>query len=305
MGEVNLAADLGFAVLKNPVIPASGTFGYGEEFQPFFDLDLLGAFILKGIYLEPRPGNPPPRLYETAAGLLNSIGLAGPGAEGLKAIIKRVAQITRTPIIVNVCGGYDEEYVEVAEIFDAMDEVAMLELNISCPNVSQGGACPAQDDRHTYRLVKQVKECTRKPLIVKLTPNASDVTSIAVSAQEAGADCISLVNTFLGMAVDLKRRVPVFKNVIAGLSGPAIKPLALKLVWQVAQAVSIPVIGIGGIMSGKDVLEFILAGAAAVQTGTVNMVEPYASIRIIAEMESLMKELHINDLNEIKGALKV
>lgn len=303
--DVDLSADLGFITLKNPVIPASGCFGYGEEFQPFFDLDILGGFVLKGIYMQPRKGNPPPRLHETAAGLLNSIGLAGPGAEELKTIIKRVSAFTSTPIIVNVCGETDEEYLEVAETFDAMEEVAVLELNISCPNVQKGGKCPAQDDQHTYRLVKLIKQNTRKPLIVKLTPNTSDITSIAISAQEAGADCLSLVNTFLGMAVDLKSRAPIFKNVFAGLSGPAIKPLALKLVWEVCSSVSIPVMGIGGITTGKDVLEFMLVGASAIQTGTINMVEPCASVRIVDEIETLMKELKIENLNEIKGALKV
>lgn len=302
--DVDLSADLGFITLKNPIIPASGTFGYGEEFLPFFPLDILGAFVLKGIYLEPRKGNDPPRIHETAAGLLNSIGLAGPGAEGLKQIIKRLAAVTRTPIIVNVCGGSDKEYVEVATIFDAMEEVSILELNISCPNVKAGGICPAQDRWHTYRLVKEVKEKTRKPLMVKLSPNTTDVSTIAASAEEAGADCISLVNTFLGMAVDLKKRAPVFKNILAGLSGPAIKPLALKLVWDVAKTVSIPVVGIGGIASGKDVLEFILAGASAVQTGTVNMFDPTASIRILGEIETVMNELGIKNLKEIKGKLR-
>jgi dihydroorotate dehydrogenase (NAD+) catalytic subunit len=302
--KVDLSADLGFITLKNPIIPASGTFGYGKEFREFFPLDILGAFVLKGIYKNPRKGNPPPRIHETAAGLLNSIGLAGPGAEELKKIIKQVAATTITPIIVNVCGESDEEYLEVAKIFDALDEVSILELNISCPNVRAGGKCPAQDRQHTYRLVKQIKENTRKPLMVKLSPNTHDVPSIAAAAEEAGADCISLVNTFLGLAVDLKKRAPVFKNIFAGLSGPAIKPLALKLVWEVAKTVTIPVIGIGGITTGKDVLEFILAGASAVQTGTINMVEPCASVRIIKELEEAMNELNINHLNEIKGKLK-
>lgn len=285
------------------MIPASGTFGYGEEFQRFFPLDRLGAFVLKGIYRDPRPGNPPPRIFETASGLLNSIGLAGPGAEKLKEIIRRTAAMTQTPIIVNVCGGSDEEYLDVSEMFDAMPEVAMLELNISCPNIHAGGKCPAQDDRHTYKLVKTIKQYTHKPLIVKLTPNAKDIVSVALSAEEAGADALSLVNTFLGMAVDLGTRKPVFKNIFAGLSGPAIKPLALKLVWEVCKNVSIPVIGIGGITSGKDVLEFILVGASAVQTGTVNMVEPCASVRIIDEIETAMRDLKIRKLDEIKGAL--
>lgn len=302
---VDLSLDLGFITLKNPIIPASGTFGYGKEFQEFFPLDILGAFVLKGIYKDPRKGNKPPRIHETAAGLLNSIGLAGPGAEELKKIIKEVATITKTPIIVNVCGESDEEYLEVAMIFDAMDEVSILEINISCPNVRAGGKCPAQDSQHTFRLVKKIKQSTQKPLMVKLSPNTHDVSSVASAAEEAGADSISLVNTFLGLAVDLEKRAPVFKNIIAGLSGPAIKPLALKLVWEVAKKVTIPVIGIGGITTGKDVLEFILAGASAIQTGTINMIEPCASVRIIKELEKEMKELDIKNLNEIKGKLEI
>lgn len=301
----DLTVDLGFIKLKNPIIPASGTFGYIEEFQEFFDLDLPGAFVMKGIYKNSRKGNPPPRIYETSSGLLNSIGLAGPGAEELKKIIKRVSKSTDTPIIVNICGETDEEYLEVAEIFDAMDEVSMLELNISCPNVKEKGKCPAMDDKHTYRLVKLIKQNTVKPLIVKLSPNVFDISSIAISAEEAGADCLSLVNTFLGLAVDLGSMAPVFKNVYAGLSGPAIKPLALKLVWEVTNNTNIPVIGIGGITSGKDVLEYILVGASAVQTGTINMIEPEASIRIIKETEGLMDELNIKNLSEIRGRLKI
>ncbi|MCK5003737.1 MAG: dihydroorotate dehydrogenase [Candidatus Aminicenantes bacterium] len=301
----DLTADLGFIKLKNPVIPASGTFGYGGEFLQFFDLDLLGAFVMKGVYTDERGGNEPPRIWETPSGLLNSIGLAGPGAEGLTKIIKDVASKTSTPIIVNVCGGTDEEYLEVARILDVMKEVAMLELNISCPNVRAGGSCPAQSSSDTRRVVKLVKENTEKPLIVKLSPNVSDISSIARSAEEAGADAISVVNTFLGLALDIEKRKPVFKNFFAGLSGPAIKPLALKIVWEVANAVSIPVIGIGGIMTGRDVLEFILAGAAAVQTGTVNIVEPTGSVRIISETLELMDELKINNLEEIRGGLKI
>lgn len=301
----DLGVDLGFFTLKNPLITASGTFGYGREFQPFFQLDLLGALVLKGIFKHSRPGNPPPRIFETQGGLLNSIGLAGPGAAELQKIIRQLSQSTKVPIIVNVCGESDDEYLQVAEIFDRMDEVAMLELNISCPNVKTGGQCPAQDDRHTYRLVKRIKQHTGKPLIVKLTPNVSHLVSVALSAQEAGADCISLVNTFLGMAVDVEARVPVFKNIVAGLSGPAIKPLALRLVWEVARQVSIPVLGIGGISSGRDVLEFVMVGAHAVQTGTVNMIEPAASVRILRELEQEMEAMKIDSLDDIRGALKV
>ena len=301
---VDLSVDLGFIKLKNPVIPASGTFGYGEEFQDLLNLDHLGAFVLKGIYKNPREGNPPPRLHETASGLLNSIGLAGPGAKELIKIIKRIHPSTTVPIIVNVCGETDDEYVEVAEIFNRMNEVDMLELNISCPNVKRGGECPAQDATHTYRLVKRVKQNTSKPVMVKLSPNVTDIRSIAISAEEAGADCLSMVNTFLGMAVDLESQSPVFQNIYAGLSGPAIKPLVLRLVREVVIHTNIPVIGIGGVTSGRDVLDYILVGAHAVQTGTINMVEPGASIRIIKEIEELMTQLKITHLSEIRGKLK-
>ena len=301
----DLSVDLGFYTLKNPLIPASGTFGYGEEFAPFFDLDILGALVLKGIYKNARPGNPPPRLHETPAGLLNSIGLAGPGADKLRAIILRLSEKTGTPIIVNVCGQDDNEFQEVAGIFDAMPEVSMLELNISCPNVKSGGVCPAQDDQHTYRLVKRIKEHVGKPLIVKLSPNAADIVAVAHAAEAAGADAISLVNTFLGLAVDLGKRRPVFANTLAGLSGPAIKPLALKLVWEVCRQVQIPVIGMGGITSGLDVLEYILVGAAAVQIGTINFFEPAAAVRILHEIEIEMDKLGIKDLAEIRGRLAI
>jgi len=300
----DLKADLGFCTLKNPVITASGTFGYGEEFLPFFDLDILGAIVMKGIFREPRPGNPPPRLHETPAGLLNSIGLAGPGSEKLQEVIRRLRTRTSAPIIVNVCGEDDDEFAEVAAIFSAMDEVAMLELNISCPNVKKGGACPAQDAGHTARLVKRVKDRIRKPLVVKLSPNAADIVEVAQAAQDAGADAISLVNTFLGLAVDLQKRKPVFANMYAGLSGPAIKPLALRLVREVCRRAYVPVIGMGGITSGRDVLDYILVGAAAVQIGTVNFYEPAAAVRIIAEVEAEMAKLKIRDFSEIRGKLQ-
>ena len=300
---VDLAVDLGFICLKNPVIPASGTFGYGEEFIPFFNLDQLGALVLKGIYKNKRMGNPPPRIQETSAGLLNSIGLPGPGMKELKKIIQRVYQSTSTPIIINVCGETDQEYLDVAEYFDGMEEVAILELNISCPNVKSGGRCPAQDDKHTYRLVKKIKQSVSTPIMVKLSPNVTDISAIAISAEEAGADCISLTNTFLGMALNLESRKPVFPNIVAGLSGPAIKPLALRLVWEVANNVHIPIIGMGGITTGQDVLEFMLAGATAVQIGTINLVEPAASIRIIKEIKETMEQLEIANLKELTGKL--
>ncbi len=299
-----LSVDLGFCTLRNPVITAAGTFGYGEEFLPFYDLDILGALTMKGIFKEPRPGNPPPRLYETPAGLLNSIGLAGPGSEKLQEIIRRLHAKTSVPIIVNVCGENDGEFAEVAGIFSAMDEVAMLELNISCPNVKKGGACPAQDAGHTARLVRLVKDKIRKPLIVKLSPNAADIVGVAQAAQDSGADAISLVNTFLGLAVNLETRRPVFANIYAGLSGPAIKPLALKLVREVCRRAYVPVIGMGGITSGRDVLDYILVGSSAVQIGTANFFEPAAAMRIIGEIKAEMDKLKIKNLSEIRGKLQ-
>jgi dihydroorotate dehydrogenase (NAD+) catalytic subunit len=300
---VNLAVDLGFIQLKNPLMTASGTCGYGEEFAPFINLDDIGAIIFKGIYLKPRLGNPPPRLLETAAGMMNSIGLAGPGAQQLQTIVKRVADLTCAPLVINVCGETDDEYQAVAEIFSAMPQVAFLELNISCPNVHQGGRCAAQDKTHTYQLVKRIKNAVKKPVMVKLSPNAANITEIAQAAEDAGADCLSLVNTFLGLAVDLKQRKPIFKNIFAGLSGPAIKPLALKLVYDVCRAVKIPVIGIGGISCGQDVLEYILVGAAAVQIGTINMIDPQAVPRILREIVALMDQLHISSIAELRGGL--
>jgi dihydroorotate dehydrogenase (NAD+) catalytic subunit len=300
----DLSVDLGFDSLKSPLITASGTCGYGEELLPFYDLDILGAVVMKGIFMEPRPGNPAPRLHETPAGLLNSIGLAGPGSAKLQEIIRRLHARTPVPIIVNVCGEDDDEFVRVAETFSPMDEVAMLELNVSCPNVRQGGACPAQDPGHTARLVRRVKESVRKPLIVKLSPNAADIVDVALAAQDAGADALSLVNTFLGLAVDLDRRRPVFANVYAGLSGPAIKPLALRLVREVCRRTYVPVIGIGGISSGRDVLEYVLVGAAAVQIGTVNFREPAAARRITDEIKAEMTRLRIDSLAEIRGQLQ-
>jgi dihydroorotate dehydrogenase (NAD+) catalytic subunit len=300
----DLSADLGFCTLKNPVITASGTFGYGEEFLPFFELDLLGAVVLKGIFRQARPGNPPPRLHETPAGLLNSIGLAGPGGPALQEIIRRLHARTPVPIIVNVCGEDDDEFAEVAALFSAMDEVAMLELNISCPNVRQGGACPAQDAGHTARLVRRVKDSLRKPLIVKLSPNAADIVAVAQAAQDAGADALSLVNTFLGLAVDLDSRRPVFANVYAGLSGPAIKPLALRLVREVCRKAYVPVIGMGGIASGRDVLEYVLVGASAVQVGTASFREPAAAARIAVEVAEEMERLGIRSLADIRGKLE-
>jgi dihydroorotate dehydrogenase (NAD+) catalytic subunit len=301
----DLSVDLGFCVLKNPVIAASGTFGYGTEFQPFLDLNRLGGFVVKGLYFDPRPGNPPPRLKESAAGLINAIGLQGIGVERFSEEILPVLQGLDTALIVNVCGNHEEEYTEVVEYLNGRDGITAYELNISCPNVKQEGRCPAMYPDATYRIVKQVKRSSRRPLITKLTPNAADITEVALSAQEAGSDALSLVNTFLALAVDAETRRPALANVFGGLSGPAIKPLALRCVYQVAARVSIPVIGMGGIMTGTDAAEFLISGASAVQVGTANFVDPQATLNIISELEGFGRRQGLEKISELTGTLKI
>jgi len=300
----DLSVDLGFCILKNPVIAASGTFGYGLEFQPFLDLNLLGGFVVKGLYYHPRPGNPPPRLFETAAGLINAIGLQGIGVERFAQEIHPKLQGLETALIINVCGDHEEEYIRVVDHLNGLEGITAYELNISCPNVKQGGRCPAMDPDATFRIVKEVKKISRRPLITKLTPNAVDITEVAVSAQEAGSDALSLVNTFLALAVDAESRRPVLANVLGGLSGPAIKPLALRMVYQVAARVSVPVIGMGGITSGRDAAEFLIAGASAVQVGTANFVDPQATLNIISELEDYGRRHNIEKITELIGTLK-
>jgi dihydroorotate dehydrogenase (NAD+) catalytic subunit len=301
---VDLTTDLGFLKLKNPVLTASGTFGYGLEFAPFIDLSRLGGLVVKGLYFGPRPGNPPPRLAETSSGLLNAIGLQGIGvAEFSEKVLPKLRGLG-TAVIVNVCGGDEDEYVAVVEYLNKQDGIAAYELNISCPNVKKNGLCPALRPDTTKALVKAVKKRSRRPVIVKLSPNVTDITAIAQAAEEAGADALSLVNTFLGMAVDLDARRPMLANVFGGLSGPAIKPLALRLVYQAAQAVRIPVIGMGGIMTGRDALEFLLVGARAVEVGTANMADPEASVRVIDEMSDYCRRNGLARVADIVGRLQ-
>jgi len=301
---VDLTTDLGFLKLKNPVLTASGTFGYGLEFAPFIDLSRLGGLVVKGLYFGPRPGNPPPRLAETSGGLLNAIGLQGIGvAEFSEKVLPKLRGI-ETAVIVNVCGGDEDEYVAVVEYLDKQEGIAAYELNISCPNVKRNGLCPALRPDTTKALVKAVKKRSCRPVIVKLSPNVTDIATIAQAAEEAGADALSLVNTFLGMAVDLDARRPKLANIFGGLSGPAIKPLALRLVYQAARAVRIPVIGMGGIMTGLDALEFLLVGARAVEVGTANMVDPEASVRIIDEMSDYCRRNGLDRVADIVGRLQ-
>ncbi len=280
----DLSVDLGFLKLKNPVLTASGTFGYGLEFEPYFGLERLGGFVVKGLYFDPREGNPPPRLVETPSGLINAIGLQG---VGVKAFAEKVLPRLRgldTAVIVNVCGGDDDEYLSVVEFLDREEGIAAYELNISCPNVKKEGACPALFPEPTHHLVRRVKSVSRRPVIVKLSPNVTNIVEIAKAAEEAGADALALVNTFLAMAIDIETRRPRLANTFGGLSGPAIRPLAVRMVYQVASRVRVPVIGMGGIMTGADAVEFMVAGASAVEVGTANFVDPDAAVRIVGEI---------------------
>ncbi len=300
----DLEIDLGFLKLKNPVIAASGTFGYGLEFEPYLALDKLGGFVVKGLYFDPREGNPPPRLVETPSGLINAIGLQG---VGVRAFSEKVLPRLRgygTAVIVNVCGADDDEYVSVVEFLEKQDGIAAYELNISCPNVKQDGACPALSPEPTFKLIRRIKAAARRPVITKLSPNVTNIVEIAQAAEEAGTDGISLVNTFLAMAVDIETRRPRLANVFGGLSGPAIRPIALRMVYQVASRARVPVIGMGGIMTGGDAVEFLMAGAAAVEVGTANFVDPDACVRIIREIDDWCGAHAVDRIRNIIGTLR-
>ncbi len=298
----DLTVDLGFMKLKNPVIGASGTFGYGLEFTPYIDLNQLGGFVVKGLYLSPREGNPPPRLVETTGGLINAIGLQGVGVKNFCRDILPKLREYNTAVIVNICGEHEDEYAEVAGYLNQHPGIKAYELNISCPNVRQGGRCPALNPDATFHIVKHVKDISTRPVITKLSPNVTYIDDIAVSAAEAGADAVSLINTLLAMAIDPETRRPRLTNIMGGLSGPAIKPIALRMVYQVAQRINIPVIGLGGIISGADVMEFLLAGAAAVQVGTANFVDPRATINIIQDLQHYCREKKV-PLQSLIGSL--
>jgi dihydroorotate dehydrogenase (NAD+) catalytic subunit len=301
---VDLSVDLGFLKLRNPVLAASGTFGYGLEFEPFMDLNSIGGFVVKGLYFGPREGNPPPRLVETAGGLINAIGLQGVGVEQFAEEILPRLRKYQTAIFVNVCGASDEEYIRAIEYLNRYEGIAAYELNISCPNVEKNGACPALNSGHTFSLVKLAKQASRLPIIAKLSPNVTDIVEIAKAAEEGGADGISLINTILAMAVDIETQRPKLTNIFGGLSGPAIKPIALRMVYQVASAVKIPVIGMGGIMTGSDALEFLIVGAKAVEVGTANFIDPAATLRIVGEIEDFCRRNNIKKIAGLIGTLK-
>lgn len=291
--------------LRNPVMTASGTFGYGREFSGYMDLEKIGAIVTKGLSLKPKAGNPMPRIVETPGGMLNAIGLQNVGIDAFVTEKLPYLRTVSTPVIVNFFGNTLEEYEEVAGKLDAIPEVAGMEINISCPNVKHGGIVFGTDPRSAFSVVKAVRGATIKPLIVKLSPNVTDIVEMAAACADADADALSLINTVTGMAIDLKNRRPYLANCTGGLSGPAIKPIALRMVWQVSRAVQLPIIGIGGVTTATDALEFMLAGATAVQVGTANFMTPDASQRIAEDMERYLRENGIDDVKEMIGALRV
>jgi len=300
----DLSVDIGGLKLKNPVITASGTFGYGTELTPFFDPSLLGAIIVKGLSLKPIPGNPPPRIAETPCGLLNAIGLANIGIQAF--IEEKLPMLTKTeaPVITNIYGHTVKEYADLAKKIEKVEGIAAIEINISCPNVEKGGMAFGTDPDTAAMVTGQVVSNTTKPVIVKLTPNVTDITTIARAVESAGAQAISVTNAILGMAVDVTTRRPKLANIVGGLSGPAIKPIALYLVHKVVAAVRIPVIGLGGIMDYRDALEFLLVGARAIQVGTANFVNPKTAIEIVHGLTDFCLREKISNINQIIGGLK-
>ncbi|MCR4430413.1 MAG: dihydroorotate dehydrogenase [Tepidanaerobacteraceae bacterium] len=288
--------------MKNPVMAASGTFGFGEEYAGLYDISRLGAVVTKGLTLERRCGNPPPRIYETPAGILNSIGLENPGVEGF--IRWEWPRLCRSgiPVIANIDGDNANDYYRMARRLSELDGLAAIEANISCPNVEKGGMAFGQHPESAYEAIKAVREGTNLPVIAKLSPNVTDIRQIAEAAVNAGADAISLINTLQGMAIDIHKKKPVFHRTFAGLSGPAVKPVALRMVWEVFEAVRVPIIGMGGIASWQDAVEFMLAGASAVAVGTANFIDPFAPLKIISGLKKYLIGQGIRALNEIIGS---
>jgi len=301
MEDCDLTVRIGRMNLKNPVVVSSGTFGFGEEFEDFFDLSRLGAIIPKGISLKPMAGNPPPRIFETEGGILNSIGLQNPGfREFIKSKLPYYKNL-KTHLIINFFGNTQKEYVELARRFDDVAGISGLEMNISCPNVKRGGIVFGTDPQMAYRLVQAVRKATALTLIVKLSPNVTDIALMAKSVEEGGADAVSLVNTFRAMAVNIHTKKPELGNTIGGLSGPAIKPIALRMVWEVGQAVNIPIIGMGGIMNATDAIEFILVGASAIQIGTANLINPKTGIEVIHGIKKYLAQNKIDRIQKLVG----
>ena len=300
----DLAVNIGGLQLQNPVMTASGTFGYAREFDHLVDLNRLGGIIVKGLSLMPTKGNPPPRIVETPCGMLNAIGLENVGIEAFIEDKLPFLERLTPPIIANIYGKLEEEYVQLAGRIDAVDAIDAVEVNISCPNVRAGGMVFGVDPTAAFRVVRGIRNQTSKPLIVKLSPNVTDITEIALAAQDAGADCLSLINTITAMVVDIETRRPRLANLTGGLSGPAIKPVAVRMVWQVARVAKIPVIGIGGIMTAEDALEFFIAGASAVQIGTANFINPAVTVDVIDGIERFLAERNIDHIADIIGTLE-
>lgn len=291
--------------LDNPIVPASGTFGYGYEYAELYDINVLGTFSFKGTTAEPRFGNPTPRIAECYSGMINAVGLQNPGVDKVIAEeLPKLAACFTKKVMANVGGFSIEEYASTAQKLDAVEQVGWLEINISCPNVHGGGMSFGTDPNAAAQVTKAVKKVTTKPVIIKLSPNVTDIVSIAKACEQAGADGISLINTMLGMRIDLKTKKPVIANTMGGFSGPAIFPVAVRMVYQVAKAVSIPVIGMGGVSTAEDVIEMMLAGATAVQVGAANLVDPYACKTIIEQLPAVMDRYHINTLSEIIGGVQ-
>ena len=302
---VDLSVEIGKLKLKNPIMTASGTFGYGEEFADFIDLNRLGGIMVKGTTLHHREGNPYPRMAETPSGMLNAVGLQNKGVDYfIEHIYPRIKDLD-TRVIVNVSGSCIDDYVAVCEKLSPLDKVAAVEINISCPNVKQGGMGFGTTCSGAESVTSAVRKAYDGTMIVKLTPNVTDITEIARAVEAAGADAVSLTNTFLGMAIDVEKRKPMLSTITGGLSGPCIRPIAVRMVWQVANAVKVPVVGLGGIASGRDAIEFLLAGATAVQIGTANFVDPQVTVKAIGYIEDYLKRHQIASVRELIGGMEV
>lgn len=288
--------------LDNPVIPASGTFGFGYEFAELYDINILGTFSFKGTTREARFGNPTPRIAECPAGLINAVGLQNPGVDAvIQNELPKLSQVFHKPVMANVSGFSVADYAYTCEKLDAQAQVGWLEVNVSCPNVHGGGMSFGTDPKAAASVTRAVKDAVKKPVIVKLSPNVTSIANIAKACEDAGADGISLINTVMGMRLDLKARKPLLANSTGGMSGPALFPLAVRMVWQVYEAVRIPIVGLGGVMSAEDVIELMLAGATAVEVGAANLVDPFACRRIVEDLPRVMQKYNINDLNDIIG----
>ena len=299
---VNTKLMLAGIEIDNPVIPASGTFGYGQEFSELYDINCLGTFSFKGTTSEPRFGNPTPRIAECTAGMINAVGLQNPGVDAvLTKELPEMKKFFHKPVMANVCGFSLEEYAHVCSVLDSADQIGWFEINVSCPNVHGGGMSFGTSATAAAEVVKAVKKVTTKPIIIKLSPNVTDIVSIAKACEAEGADGISMINTMLGMRIDIRTKKPIIANKMGGFSGPAIKPVALRMIYQVYEAIKIPIVGMGGVMNAEDVIEMMLAGATAVEVGTANLIDPFVCKKIVEDLPAVMQKYGINNLSDIIG----